>query len=37
MSKVLVKAWPDIQAAALSTAIVVSAVVLPALIMYMAA
>ena len=36
MSKALVNAWPDIQAVAISVAVVVSAVALPALIMYVA-
>jgi len=36
VSRVLGKAWPTIQAVAISTAVVISAVAIPALIMYVA-
>ncbi len=36
MSKVLGKAWPAVQALVISTAVVVAAVAIPALIMYAA-
>lgn len=36
MSRVLVRAWPAIQALVISTVIVVAAVAVPALIMYAA-